>query len=78
MVRKVAGFAARWAMVVAGLGCGSGVSDEEAQLRCDQARRADSVCITDEGYQQCLRCQEECGDQCATLESCPVQFSCPK
>jgi hypothetical protein len=61
------------------LGCGSGVSAGEAKLRCDQEKVNNaSGCITEDAYQQCLSCKEECGDQCARAESCPIQFICSK
>ena len=81
MVRQVVRFAA-WVMVAAGvsaLGCGPGVSDDAAKVRCDQEKIINaSGCLTKEAYDQCLVCQEECGDQCARAESCPIQFICPK
>ena len=80
MIRQVVRFAA-WMMVAAGaaVGCGSGVSAGEAKVRCDQEKIINaSGCITDAAYQQCLSCEEECGDQCARAESCPIQFICPK
>lgn len=78
MTRTMVVLSASWVVALAALGCGSGVSADEAKLRCDQQRTADTVCVDDKAYQQCLSCQEECGDQCATLDSCPAQFSCPK
>jgi hypothetical protein len=79
MVRHLAGFAAWMMMAAAALGCGAGVSAEEAKQRCDQARKAEGLqCVPDAAYQQCRSCQEECGDGCQTAESCPVQFLCSK
>jgi len=79
MVRKVIVFAAGMVIAMAALGCGSGVSADDAKLRCDQAKQNDgAACITDAGYAQCVSCQEECGDKCVQLESCPTQFACPK
>jgi hypothetical protein len=70
------GLALGLALSAAVLGCGSGLSTEDAQLRCDQERAAKDQCFTDEAYAQCVSCYEECGDSCATLTSCPVQYSC--
>jgi len=78
MVRHLAGFAALW-MMAAALGCGPGVSEEEAKVRCDQERLANGTnCIDDAAYSQCLSCEQECGDQCLRLESCPQQYTCPQ
>jgi hypothetical protein len=77
MVRSLVGFVAL-GMAAMALGCGSGISKDDAELRCGQVRTSQSVCVTDAAYQQCVTCQEECGDRCLTLESCPAQFSCPK
>jgi hypothetical protein len=64
------------AIAASAIGCGSGLSTEDATLRCDQERAAKDACFTDEAYTQCVSCHEECGDACAVLESCPVQYSC--
>lgn len=74
--------ALRWPVLASILGllagCG-GLSNEDARLRCDQLRTANATnCMTDEAYDQCVVCYEECGDECATLESCPLQFACPE
>jgi hypothetical protein len=78
MIRQVMGFAAWSMMVAAALGCDPGLSPDDAKARCDQTKKADSQCVDDNAYEQCLSCQEECGDACLTLESCPLQFQCPK
>lgn len=64
------------ALSAAAIGCGSGLSTEDATLRCDQERAAKTACFTDEAYAQCVSCHENCGDSCAVLESCPVQYAC--
>lgn len=73
---RTLGLALGLALSAAALGCGSGLSTEDAKLRCDQERDAKNACFTDEAYNQCVSCQEECGDSCAVLESCPVQYAC--
>lgn len=78
MFRRIVGCAVWGLMAAATLGCGAGDTEDTAKLRCDQARAADKTCVDDAAYNQCLSCEKACGDQCATLESCPVQFSCPK
>jgi hypothetical protein len=63
-------------LAAAALGCGGGLSTEQATVRCDQERTAQAGCFTDEVYASCLNCYEECGDSCTILESCPLQYSC--
>jgi hypothetical protein len=55
------------------LGCG-GYSSDEAKQVCDLERT--KPCQNDETYAACISCFEECGSDCATLESCPVQYAC--
>lgn len=55
--------------------CG-GYSAEEAKIKCDLARDANSACFTDATYEQCLNCYETCGGDCAVAESCPSQYLC--
>lgn len=56
--------------------CG-GLSTPEAEQRCNQERQANGTnCVTEEAYDECVSCYEECGDSCARLESCPVQYQC--
>lgn len=77
MIRRLVGFMALGVTAIA-LGCGSGVSKEDAELRCGQLRTSIAACMNDAAYQQCVSCNEECGDRCNQLDSCPAQFACPK
>ena len=62
-------------------GCGSGLSEEDAAMRCDQEVQAKSGggCITpgSAAYEQCISCFEECGDSCTPRAACPAQYTCP-
>jgi hypothetical protein len=53
-----------------------GYSDEEAAAKCTLERDAKGVCFNDATYVQCTACFQECGDDCAVAESCPVQYVC--
>lgn len=77
MFRLIVGCAV-WGVMAAALGCGAGDAEDTAKLRCDQARAADKACVDDAAYKQCLSCEQACGEPCAILESCPVQFACQK
>ena len=77
MIRRLAGFMAL-GMTAMAFGCGPGISKEDADLRCNQLRTSIAACMTDAAFQQCVSCHEECGDGCATQETCPVQFTCQK
>jgi hypothetical protein len=78
MVRKVFAFAGFSMLVgVVSLGCGSGLSEESAKLRCDQERTANAAgCVTDAIYEECVSCYEECGTDCVRVDSCPGKFAC--
>jgi hypothetical protein len=57
-------------------GCGGGgYSSDEAKQVCDL--EAAKPCSDANSNTQCLSCYEECGADCAVLESCPVQYACP-
>lgn len=55
-------------------GCGDGYSSDEAKDVCDL--EANKPCSNAETTAQCVSCYEECGTDCAVLESCPVQYAC--
>jgi hypothetical protein len=59
------------------LGCGTGESTEEATDNCQRQRQAQASCFDDAAFDSCVSCREECGRDCITAESCPLQFSCP-
>jgi hypothetical protein len=59
------------------IGCSDGLDPEQAKVRCDQERAARGAFVTDEAYQQCLDCHEECGDNCRVSSDAVPQFTCP-
>lgn len=56
--------------------CGPSFTPEEATAECDRLRNDLTACFTDEVYDQCVACHEECGRDCSLLDSCPHQFVC--
>jgi Na+-translocating ferredoxin:NAD+ oxidoreductase RNF subunit RnfB len=58
------------------LGCGAGLSKEEADLRCDQEKAALSSFFPDSAYASCEACFEKCGDDCVRLATSPISYSC--
>jgi hypothetical protein len=60
----------------AAMGCGSGVSDSEATLRCKEEQQSKAECVTSASYKQCLACEHECGDSCMAEAKCPEVYSC--
>ena len=77
MVRTV-GFAALLMITAAAaFGCGSGLSVEDATLRCDQEKAAKPQFVTFESYNQCLTCYEQCGDDCVIGATAPSTYTCP-
>ena len=57
-------------------GCGSSFSEDEARGVCTRRQQAESACMDDAAFEACVACYEECGNDCAVLESCPLQFAC--
>ena len=57
-------------------GC-HGYSQSDAVAYCDAEKSGKSACFTEASYNACVACFEECGDDCAILESCPEQYHCP-
>ena len=78
--KNVRGLAALITIAIAALsvGCGSGLSTEEATQRCDQERFIQGMLFTDDAYAQCLTCYEECGDECDRRSTTPPSFLCPE
>lgn len=77
MVRTV-GFAAVLMITAASaLGCGAGLSVEDATIRCDQEKAAKPQFVTFEAYNQCIACYQECGDDCAVAATAPSSYTCP-
>lgn len=63
------------ALGLSACGGGGGYSNEQATQTCEL--EASKPCSDATTTQQCVSCYEECGDNCAVLESCPVQYACP-
>jgi hypothetical protein len=61
----------------AALGCGSGLSVEDATIRCDQEKAAKAQFVTSAAYAQCIACYQECGDDCLIAATAPSSYSCP-
>ena len=70
----VLGFAVLFGLMCGLLGCGGGYSNDEARQVCEL--EASKPCSNAETTEQCISCYEECGANCAVLESCPVQYAC--
>jgi hypothetical protein len=62
-------------LVALACSCG-GYSEEDARTFCDQERAALAMCFTDEVYDTCLHCYQECGVDCDRAASCPERYSC--
>lgn len=56
--------------------CGSGVSESDAQARCDQEKAAKAGFFTQSSYDQCVSCQEDCGDDCRAQSTSPETYKC--
>ena len=60
----------------AALGCGSGLSREDATIRCDQEKVSKGSLFAKDTYNECLSCYETCGDDCAPVASSPPTYKC--
>jgi hypothetical protein len=77
MVRTVSFAAVLMMTAAAALGCGAGLSVEDATLRCDQEKAAKPQFVTFAAYNQCLACYEQCGDNCVAAATAPASYTCP-
>ncbi len=60
------------------LGCGSGMTTEEATDRCSELERRLPTCFNDEVRTSCVSCYEACGTDCEQSTDCPSKFSCER
>ena len=60
------------------VGACTGYPEDQAVERCNLEKTNQGVCFVDDTYDQCVSCFEQCGDNCAVAESCPVQYVCPQ
>lgn len=77
MVRTVGIAAFLMITAAAALGCGSGLSLEDATIRCDQEKAAKPQFVTFAAYNQCLTCYQECGNDCVVAATAPSSYTCP-
>ena len=61
---------------MAALGCGSGLSAEDAAIRCDQEKASKGMLFGATTYKECLACFEECGDRCSAIATSPPTYAC--
>ena len=58
-------------------GCSSGLSLEDATIRCDQEKTSKKEFVTFAAYNECLACFQECGDTCIAVATAPATYKCP-
>jgi anaerobic selenocysteine-containing dehydrogenase len=62
---------------VAAAGCG-GLSQSDADVRCNLEQQGDSACFDASVYAICQSCFERCGDSCQLQDgTCPAIYQCP-
>lgn len=76
MVRQLGGVMVLSILGLCLPGCG-GLSKEDAELRCNQEKAAKNQCYTDEVFNACVACFEDCGDECIADATCPATYHCP-
>ena len=77
MFRSIGAAAVLVITSMAALGCGSGLSLEDATIRCDQEKVSKGSLFGPQTFNECLACYESCGDECSPLASSPPTYSCP-
>lgn len=55
---------------------GDGRTLEEATTWCDQDQAAKRATVTQSSYDQCLECQQSCGDSCHAQATAPETYEC--
>jgi hypothetical protein len=55
---------------------GNGRTLEEATTVCDQERTSKLATVTQSSYDQCLECQQSCGDSCRAQATAPETYEC--
>ena len=59
------------------IGCGGGLSTEDATEECDEIRQRLTQCMSEDAtFQSCVSCFEECGIDCEFSDQCPATFAC--
>ncbi len=76
MVRLVGAAAILVITSMAALGCGSGLSAEDAKIRCDQEKTSKGMLFGTTTYGECLACFEECGNTCSSIATSPPTYAC--
>lgn len=74
LLRALAAVSAVAFLSVTAVGCGSGLSKEDADIRCDQEKAA--LGFSDAVYAQCEDCYEKCGDSCVRHATSPITYAC--
>lgn len=59
------------------VGCGSRFSTQEATDACEQLLDRINTAETDEQFNECVACFEDCGDDCQQQDTAPATFACP-
>lgn len=76
MFRSVGAAAILVITSMAVFGCGSGLSEEDSAIRCDQEKTSKGKLFGPTTYQECLNCYETCGDECAAISTSPPTYQC--
>lgn len=74
LFRALAAMSAAAICMATAWGCGSGLSKDDADLRCDQEKAA--LAFSDEVYAQCESCFMDCGDECVRNATSPISYTC--
>lgn len=76
IVRALAAVSAVMFLSAAVFGCSSGLSKEDADVRCDQDKASLGSLFGTKTYEECEACYMECGDSCKREDSSPITYAC--
>lgn len=60
------------------VGCGSRFSTQEATDACEELLDRINTAETDEQFNECVACFEDCGEDCRQQDTAPATFACPE
>jgi hypothetical protein len=60
-----------------GIGCGSGLSQSDAESRCNAEQAAKMYLFGPGVYSMCVSCYERCGNDCTPQGTAPATYLCP-
>ena len=77
LMRGLAAMSAAVVLSVLAFGCSSGLSQTDADARCDSEKAVLADFFNDAVYASCEACYEKCVDDCVRHATSPISYVCP-